>query len=462
MPVAFLDLDRTLLSRASGRVLSRSLVEAEVLGPDHSIPAEALLFGLYDRFGENLVTMGLTRAGASATKGWSVEKVRQAATLAVPGLLELVAPYALERMAALRASGYRLVLATTTPIDYLEPFAAALGLDDVIATRYEEVDGRYTGRILDGFVWGLGKLQAVKRWCVAEGEELSEAAAYSDSVFDIPLLASVGDPHTVNADLSLLAVAKLRRWPCEQWDRPDGVPALFGLEPYHLLRQLVRPELLPYASFEVSGVEHIPRKGPVILVANHRSYFDVIALALVAARIDRPVRALAKAEIFDAPVVSTVARSLGAIRVDRGADRGAAYEHAIAALDAGEVVILLPQGTIPRGEAFFDPELVGHTGAARLAQASAAPLVPIGLWGTEQVWPRSSRLPLASSVLRRPEVSVTVGEPFAVPAGDPAAATAEIMAAISALLPDGGRWPHRPTDEELAKTHPRSDDEPAS
>ena len=64
---------------------------------------------------------------------------------------------------------------------------------------------------------------------------------------------------------------------------------------------------------------------------------------------------------------------------------------ATAALRAGEAVIVLPQGTIPRGEAFFDPVLTGKTGAARLAAETGAPVVPIGIWGTEKVWPRSSR-----------------------------------------------------------------------
>ena len=100
-------------------------------------------------------------------------------------------------------------------------------------------------------------------------------------------------------------MALARRWPLEHWDRPPGVPSVVGLEPYHLLRPFVRPESFPYARFTVNGVEHVPHEGPVILVSNHRSYFDVAALALVAARLGRPVRFMGKQELFDAPVVGT-------------------------------------------------------------------------------------------------------------------------------------------------------------
>ena len=63
----------------------------------------------------------------------------------------------------------------------------------------------------------------------------------------------------------------------------------------------------------------------------------------------------------------------------------------------------MPQGTIPRGPAFFDPVLKGRWGAARLRQMTGAPVIPIGLWGTEKVWPRSSRLPNVLNVTNPPD-----------------------------------------------------------
>jgi putative phosphoserine phosphatase/1-acylglycerol-3-phosphate O-acyltransferase len=166
------------------------------------------------------------------------------------------------------------------------------------------------------------------------------------------------------------------------------------------------------------------------------------------------VRFLAKQEVFDAPVVGPLARSLGGIAVERGAGSSEPMRRAAAALRAGEVVIVLPQGTIPRGEAFFDPVLHGHTGTARLAAQTGAPVVPIGLWGTERVWPRSSKVPNVTTVPHPPRVTVTVGEPVPLGLEDAVADTATVMGAIAALLPDESRVPHIPTEEDLARTRP--------
>jgi len=118
------------------------------------------------------------------------------------------------------------------------------------------------------------------------------------------------------------------------------------------------------------------------------------------------------------------------------------------------VLMLAPQGTIPRGPAFFDPELKGRWGAAKLAAMTGAPVIPVGLWGTEKVWPRSSRMP-KMPVGSRPLVSVTVGPAVDGLGGeDLDADTAAIMAAIVDLLPDEAREPHDPTPEEIALTFP--------
>jgi putative phosphoserine phosphatase / 1-acylglycerol-3-phosphate O-acyltransferase len=450
----FIDLDRTLLCRASGQVLNRALVDEGVLPEGRSLPGDQLLYTVNDRFGENLLSMGLVRAAARVARGWRQDEVQAAGRRAVGALGELVAPFAPQRLAAFRAEGHRLVLATTTPVDLIAPFAEAFGFDDLIATVYEADGGRYTGRLYEGFVWGTGKLHAVRQWADDKRIDLADCHACSDSIFDVPLLSSVGSPHAVNPDPSLTVVASLRRWPVEHWDRPPGVPSFVGLEPYHLLRPFVRTLSFPYARFDISGVENVPARGGVLLAANHRSYFDVAALALVAREIGRPVRFLGKKEIFDAPVVGTIARAIGGIAVDRGSGSAEPLREAEAALKAGEVVIVLPQGTIPRGYDFFDPELHGKTGTARLAASTGATVVPVGLWGTEKVWPRSSRVPDVTLVRRPPKVTVRVGKPVALSLADAKADTKTIMGAISELLPPESRVRHNPTAEELARTKP--------
>lgn len=450
----FVDLDRTLLRGASGMVLSAAMKAQGLFDDRRSLPGEAYVYAAYNRFGESLPFMAMARAAPLFVKGWAVQSVRAAGAMAAPELASLVQPYAAAVLADHRAQGRRLVLATTTPFDLIAPFAELMGFDDIIATRYSRRDDTLVGGIDGEFVWSSGKSSAVRRFAEERDVDLSESHAYSDSFFDLPLLRMVGHPHVVNPDRRLRAVAALSRWPFEHWDRPAGVPKLFGLEPYHLLRMVVRPEAFPYVRFDIGGVENVPSRGPALLAANHRSYFDVVALALVAARIGRPVRFLGKREIFEAPVVGQIARAIGGISVDRGGKTDAPLREARRALEAGEVVVILPQGTIPRGRAFFDLVLKGKTGTARLAAMTGAPVIPVGLWGTEKVWPRSSRVPNVTTITNPPHIRVTVGPAVALGLTDAVADTATIMEAIGRLLPPEAHEQRDPSAEELARTYP--------
>ncbi len=450
----FVDLDRTLIRSASGPIFHRAMEAEGVLAPGRRLPGDQLMYALYNRFGESVPFIGLARATAAVMRNRSVEGTRRAGKRAVESLVELVQPWALAALEAHRGEGRRLVLATTSPWDLVSPLSEALGFDALIATRYRHHDGRYTGRLDGRFVWGAGKRAAARQWAQDNQADLGASHAYSDSFFDVPLLKTVGHPHPLNADPRLVAVALAHRWPLEQWDRAPGIPSLMGWEPYHLVRPLFRPQSFPYARFTLDGLEHIPSRGPVLLASNHRSYFDVVAIGLVAARIGRPVRFMAKQEVFDAPVVGPLARALGGIPVERGSGSDSPMRKAAAALRAGEVVIVLPQGTIPRGDAFFETVLHGHTGAARLAAETGAPVVPIGVWGTERVWPRSSKVPVMTT-LHPPRVTVTVGPPVALGLHDAVADTTTLMGAIVDLLPDEARVEHLPTDEDLARTRPR-------
>ena len=214
-----------------------------------------------------------------------------------------------------------------------------------------------------------------------------------------------------------------------------------------------RPELVPHARFDISGTERIPHDGPVIVVINHRSYFDATAVSLALARVPRTFRFLGKRELFKPAPIGALMRLYGGIPVDRGTGSDEPIDQAIAALRAGEAVWLAPQGTIPRGRAFFDPDLHGRSGAARLAHATHAPVYPVGVWGTERVWPRNARLP-SLNLVSSPLVTVRVGPHVALTYDDLDADTKRIMHAIVAVLPDEAKVRREPTPQELARTYP--------
>jgi len=452
---AFFDLDRTIVSGASAQVVSRALRDAGLGG--RSIPGEGLVFEIFSRFGENLPSMVLGRQAVLAMKGRSQQAVRAAAATAVPELLTTVLPYARSTMEMHRAEGRRVVLATTSPVDLIADFARAVGFDDVIGTRWSvDSAGNYDGELDGPYTWSKGKLTAVRQWCADHGVDLGGSWAYSDSIYDQPLLEAVGHPNAVNPDVRLAALAAARRWPVLHFDVPEGVAKVPGvnLEVQRLALALCRPEVFPFARFEITGVEHIPRTGAALLCGNHRSYFDVVAIGMAVARSGRTVRFLGKKEVFDAPVIGPLATALGGIRVDRGTGSNEPLRAAEEALAAGDMVALMPQGTIPRGRAFFDPVLKGRWGAARLAQVSGAPVIPVGIWGTEKVWPRNAKLPNITNVTSPPDVSVTVGGAVALGRTDLDADTTAIMTAITALLPEEARVWREPTEDELRRALP--------
>ncbi|NBR00958.1 MAG: HAD-IB family hydrolase, partial [Actinobacteria bacterium] len=247
---AFFDLDRTLLSGASAQVVSRVLRETGVVNRD--IPGESILYKVFETFGENLPSMVLGRQAVAAMRGHSRHEVRAAAEAAVDGLTALLQPYARSVMRKHSDEGRKVVLATTTPRDLIEPFAMAVGFDAVIATTYSvDAEGRYDGELDGPYVWSRGKRDAVRTWAAANGIDMSQCWAYSDSVYDEPLLSSVSHPVCVNPDFRLRLMAAARRWPVTNFDVPDGVlkVPVIGLEAQQLLMKFARPETFPYAKW---------------------------------------------------------------------------------------------------------------------------------------------------------------------------------------------------------------------
>ena len=345
-------------------------------------------------------------------------------------------------------------MATTSPAALVTPFAERLGMDAVVATRWTIRDGKYTGELDGDIVWGRGKYTAVKEWASDNGIDLRSSYAYSDSYYDAPLLAGVGHPVAVNPDVRLAGLAALRGWPVRYLDLPEGVPKIAGRELQEWGRFLARPELLANVRLDIQGVDKIPKTGPVIAVFNHRSYFDAAVVGTVLAQTGRAFRFLGKKEVFDAPVIGAFARMAGGIRVNRSSGSDEPLEAAIKVLQAGGAISLAPEGTIPRGPAFFDPVLKGRWGAARLAAATGADVIPIGLWGTEKVWPRSSRLPrltFSASARRSACASATrwtssAAAPTPTPSGS--------WRRSSTACPTEARVQRTPTDDELLATFP--------
>jgi 1-acyl-sn-glycerol-3-phosphate acyltransferase len=162
-----------------------------------------------------------------------------------------------------------------------------------------------------------------------------------------------------------------------------------------------------------SAAKRLPA-GAVIVISNHTSYADGVLLALACRRLGRSLRLLATSGVFRAPLLGSVARQLGFIRVNRGsADASASLDEAVQALAVGEAVGLYPEGRLTRHPDRW-PERA-KTGAVRLALRSGAPIVPVAMDGAHLVVGRTGVVKqLVVNVLRRPKVSAKVGDPIDV------------------------------------------------
>lgn len=217
--VAVFDLDRTLIAGSSAQVFGQMLRDMGVELP--ASPGQSAYFRLYERFGEDPITMRIARHASRLFKGESVAKVEAAGKMAADVLASDLLPAAASEMAEHRAAGTLLLLATTGPRELAVPFAEAAGFDDVLCTVYRAVDGVYDGTNDGAYVWGDEKAAAVAMWAGERAVDLTGSTAYSDSWYDVPLLELVGKPVAVNADLRLFAFARAQGWDRRRWTPED-------------------------------------------------------------------------------------------------------------------------------------------------------------------------------------------------------------------------------------------------
>jgi 1-acyl-sn-glycerol-3-phosphate acyltransferase len=174
---------------------------------------------------------------------------------------------------------------------------------------------------------------------------------------------------------------------------------------YPLVDRLTRPAMNRLYKIHHVDADRIPATGPVVLASNHESILDPWFLGTAT---PRQVHYLTKEELFRYPVLRQILAGLGCIPVRRRGDMGRAVDAGVEVLGHGEVIGIFPQGTcLPyRNRRYL-------RGAARLALAAGAPLVPVLLVGTERsIQPRTHRIGF-------PRVTIAVGEPLHVERQEP-------------------------------------------
>lgn len=206
----------------------------------------------------------------------------------------------------------------------------------------------------------------------------------------------------------------------------EGTASRVGFE---MLRLAVRGIIPIAARLRVEGLEHVPRRGGVILAPNHIYWVDI---PLVAYPIPRVTHFMAKAELFQVPFLGGFIRVMGAFPVRRGESDREALRIAERLLAEGELVTIFPEGHRSEGRALIE----AHTGVALIALRADVPVVPVAIWGSEQT------LHDGRYLWRRPTVTIRYGAPVKLAAAgtrrtsaDIKRGTDEIMGRIATMLP---------------------------
>ena len=203
---------------------------------------------------------------------------------------------------------------------------------------------------------------------------------------------------------------------------------------------IIKPPLFATTRRTWVDGEKIPAEGGCIVVVNHVSHVDPLLTALFVYDHGRIPRYLAKSGLFKNKALSTYLTAAGQIPVERLSRTAVgAYDAAVAAVRAGECVIVYPEGTLTR-----DPELwpmTGKSGAARIALETGCPVIPVAHWGVQEILPPYSSRP---HLFPRHHVTMKAGDPVDLSdligqtrsAQAVSEATSRMMAALTAIVED--------------------------
>ena len=210
---------------------------------------------------------------------------------------------------------------------------------------------------------------------------------------------------------------------------PRDVPDTRRTLGYRAFRGLVHAAWAAYFRPEVTGTEHVPATGPFIISPVHRSNVDFAFSIYVT---DRKAFFMAKDNLWQSKLLGGFISTMGAFPVHRGSADRSALSSAEAVLRASEPLVLFPEGTRQTGPAIG--ELL--EGASFLAARTGAPIIPVGIAGTDRAMPRGAKIP------RPVKVRIVIGEPIPapvaqrgarVPRSQVAATTAALRAGLQAV-----------------------------
>lgn len=173
---------------------------------------------------------------------------------------------------------------------------------------------------------------------------------------------------------------------------------------YPVAKAIVKPIARLLWRINVTGLHHVPSSGPAIFCPNHISFFDSVVLP---ATLPRRISYVGKAEYMDSWKTKYIFPAVGMIPIDRGGGSASqrALDTAARVLERGELFGIYPEGTRSRDGVLHR----GRTGAARLALRTGAPIIPVGIRGTDLIQPTGASVPRPFRTCQ-----LNIGEPIDV------------------------------------------------
>jgi HAD superfamily hydrolase (TIGR01490 family) len=216
---AFFDLDKTLMAGSSGMVWARVTYEAGQI-PRRLMTRWALDHLRYRLRGASDEAAAQVMAEVQELlRGMSARDLERMAPLVLAGVLPRIYPQMLEEIHSHQDAGRATFIVSAAGVELVEMLARVLGMDGGIGTRYEIADGRFTGGLEGPFMYGEGKVEAMRRFADEHEIDLAASYAYSDSASDLPMLRAVGNPVVVNPDEELLRTAREAGWQVMRFER---------------------------------------------------------------------------------------------------------------------------------------------------------------------------------------------------------------------------------------------------
>lgn len=436
--IAAFDFDGAIVGGVSGSMLLRERVKRKDVTFDELTETAVIAFKSMSKLIEanEVVARSISRWAGKAEK--DMEEL--GSHLYEHKVQDSVFPEMRQIIAAHRESGHTIVVATAASRYQVQPTVEALGIDHLLCTEVEVVDGRLTGKTVGPSLTGSGKAAAIARFVNEHGGTLAQTHFYAHGDEEIGLMEAVGHPRPINPGKQLAEASRKHGWPVLRLRsrggaRPGnflrGIAGLASILPIlqvgvatgllgrdkRKAANLIMPAWIGTqlkvagVKLRVTGRENLTRQRPAVFVFNHRNNFDA---SFAASLVKSDYVTIAKKEMARHPIGKLVAALSPTIFIDREAGDAQQTADTLQQIDdaiaRGFSIILAPEGTRVRGK----PNSVGRfkMGAFHMAAVAGVPVVPIVIRNALDVASRDGPMrPGTVDVAVLPPVSVAEAEP---------------------------------------------------